>query len=97
LIFAAIMTYVLWPHVANLKPYIILYMASILFMVAMAFWRGARSIAYSLVAAGAVFFMVSDSLLALNKFIQPLPFGHYLIMVTYIFAQYSIVTGMALS
>lgn len=97
LIFAAVMTYILWPHVADLRPYIILYMASILFMVAMAFWRGANSIAFTMVATGAVFFMVSDSLLAINKFIQPLPWGHYLIMITYIFAQYSIVTGMALS
>jgi uncharacterized membrane protein YhhN len=37
--------------------------------------------------------MASDSMLAINKFMQPLPFASLLIMTTYILAQYLIVEG----
>lgn len=42
---------------------------------------------------GAFFFVVSDSLLALNKFYQPYPYAGPLIMVTYCLAQFLIVRG----
>jgi uncharacterized membrane protein YhhN len=43
--------------------------------------------------AGAVLFVLSDSLLAINKFYQPLAFAGTLIMLTYCAAQYFIVMG----
>jgi len=43
---------------------------------------------------GALLFMVSDSLLAINKFSQPIPSASFFIMLTYITAQYFIVKGM---
>lgn len=95
LVFASIILFILWPHVQPLRPFIIVYMASILAMVSLAFGRGKSSKSFLLVSIGALFFIVSDSLLALNKFVQALPFGHYVIMVTYILAQYAIVTGIA--
>lgn len=95
LVFASAIVYILWPHVEALRPYIIAYMASILAMVTLAFWRGKSSKNFLLVSVGALFFIVSDTLLALNKFIEPLPAGHYVIMITYILAQYAIVTGIA--
>jgi uncharacterized membrane protein YhhN len=43
--------------------------------------------------AGAAFFVLSDSLLAINKFYQPWPFAGALIMLTYCIAQFCIVKG----
>jgi uncharacterized membrane protein YhhN len=46
------------------------------------------------VFTGALLFMVSDSLLAVNKFYFPFIFSSFFIMLTYILAQYFIVSGM---
>ena len=42
---------------------------------------------------GALMFVLSDSLLAINKFLEPLPYAGISIMLTYCAAQYFIVTG----
>ena len=47
-----------------------------------------------LVLIGAVFFVLSDSILAFNKFYQTLPHSGFWIMSTYILAQYFIVSGV---
>lgn len=49
---------------------------------------------YSWVVAGALLFILSDSLIAINKFSLPLPFSAFLVMSTYAAAQYLIVVGM---
>lgn len=46
------------------------------------------------VALGAVSFMASDTLLALNKFVAPLPASPLLVLGTYYLAQWLIVAGM---
>jgi alkylglycerol monooxygenase len=46
--------------------------------------RDGRSVA---VAAGALFFMASDSLLAVNKFAMPLPMAQFAVLSTYYVAQ----------
>jgi len=38
--------------------------------------------------------MISDSLLAINKFMQPLPLAGLAVMLTYLLAQYLIVEGV---
>lgn len=43
---------------------------------------------------GGLSFVVSDSLIGLNRFYQPIPYSHFLIMMTYYFAQYSLVKGI---
>jgi len=45
------------------------------------------------VVAGALFFMISDSLLATNKFITPFDYSGPLILGTYFLAQYLIAVG----
>jgi alkylglycerol monooxygenase len=50
--------------------------------------RGARQ-----VALGALFFMCSDSLLATNLFVQPLPYSQLAVLSTYYLAQLCIVQG----
>ncbi len=46
------------------------------------------------VFTGAVVFAVSDSLIAINKFIQPIPYEGFWIIASYYLAQFMIVTGM---
>jgi uncharacterized membrane protein YhhN len=46
------------------------------------------------VALGAGFFMLSDSLLATNKFVSPLPMPQVWVLGTYYAAQVLIVAGM---
>jgi len=48
----------------------------------------------TLVAAGAAFFMLSDTLLALNRFVTPLPLAPLWVLSTYYAAQVLIVRGM---
>lgn len=50
--------------------------------------RDAPSVA---VAAGALFFMLSDTLLAINRFAQPLPMAQFWVLATYYAAQVLIV------
>ena len=75
---------------------VLLYLIVILAMASTAFLRkrSDNTNSYNLVFAGAIFFMISDSLLALNKFYQPLPLSGISIMITYALAQYLIVLGI---
>lgn len=75
---------------------VIIYMMVILVMVFTAFWR-TKTVgkwSYVLVFFGALFFMISDSLLAINKFHTALPLSNVSIMLTYALAQYFIVFGI---
>ena len=51
-------------------------------------------LSYTLVFLGALFFMLSDSILALNKFYEPLAYSNISIMLTYAIAQYLIIFGI---
>lgn len=42
----------------------------------------------SLFALGALFFVFSDFILAWNKFVEPVPYRNYLVLVTYFLAQW---------
>lgn len=46
------------------------------------------------VLIGALLFISSDSILAFNKFYEPIPAASLLIMVTYLLAQYGIIKGI---
>ncbi|MVM28615.1 lysoplasmalogenase [Spirosoma sp. HMF4905] len=48
---------------------------------------------YSWVAIGAILFILSDSAIAIDKFLQPIMGATWFIMSTYAVAQYMIVTG----
>jgi uncharacterized membrane protein YhhN len=43
---------------------------------------------------GGISFIASDSLLGINKFYQPIPYASVWIMISYYFAQFSLVKGM---
>jgi uncharacterized membrane protein YhhN len=86
---AAILLRALWPGLDRLRPAVALYAAMIVLMVWTAWGREyARPGAGALLAAlGAVLFMVSDALLALNRFRRPIRSAQALVMTTYVTAQ----------
>ncbi|HEX5085610.1 MAG TPA: lysoplasmalogenase [Blastocatellia bacterium] len=45
------------------------------------------------ICIGAILFLISDSILAVNKFKSPVPMGGYLVWATYYLAQYGIAIG----
>lgn len=75
---------------------VLMYMLVILTMAITAFWRNKTvgKWSYILVFFGALFFMMSDSLLAINKFHTALPLSNVSIMLTYALAQFFIVFGI---
>jgi uncharacterized membrane protein YhhN len=65
-------------------------------MVLTALFRYGRTNSQSfwMVFTGAGLFMISDSMLAMNKFLSPIAGAGFMIMLTYIAAQYLIVNGL---
>ncbi|OWY24580.1 lysoplasmalogenase [Sphingobacteriales bacterium UPWRP_1] len=53
-----------------------------------------RGKSFGLVTAGALIFMVSDSMIAINAFYQPIPLARLWILATYCLAQWLIVWGL---
>lgn len=96
LLYACGLFYVLKDGLGNLLIPVILYMTVILSMSTSAFIRKGTvsKLSYLLVFVGALFFMVSDSILATNKFYEPLTYSGISIMLTYAIAQYLIVIGI---
>ncbi|NOT75934.1 MAG: lysoplasmalogenase [Cyclobacteriaceae bacterium] len=87
---------ILFPKLGALKIPVLIYSMVLVGMTMTALFRYGRTTSQSfwMVFLGAVLFMVSDSLLAINKFYSPLPMAGFLIMFTYISAQYFIVAGV---
>lgn len=79
-----------------LKAAIFIYMVAILIMSSMALNRygNGHPISFSLVFIGSLLFVASDSMIAINRFLVPIPFEGLFIMGTYISAQYLIMKGI---
>ncbi|MBC5764892.1 sterol desaturase family protein [Ramlibacter sp. GTP1] len=87
---AAVMYAILFPNLAPvLKIAVACYAVVIATMAAQAIGRAKvqRDGASAFVAAGAVLFMLSDSLLAINRFATPLPLAQLWVLATYYNAQ----------
>lgn len=95
LVYACAIFYLIYPGLHELLPYVIIYMAVLLFMVLTASVRKpyVNSSSFILVLLGALLFMISDSILALNKFMEPINYAGILIMSTYGMAQLLLVLG----
>lgn len=87
---------VLFPHLGELKLPVVIYSVILILMVLNALFRYNRTSygSFWFVFSGALLFMVSDSLLALNKFLMPIPLGGIAIITTYIAAQFLIIEGV---
>ncbi len=95
--FGLIVYTILYDHLdAVLKIAVFVYMTALLSMSAMALNRfgNGHPISFSLVFIGSLLFVLSDTMIALNKFLAPIPYEGILIMTTYISAQYLIMRGL---
>ena len=95
--FGGAMLWLLTPHLDDaLRVPVYCYMAVILGMGALAVDRHGRTAPQSfwLVAVGAALFIASDSVIALNKFVAPVPGARALIMASYTLAQFLIIRGV---
>jgi len=86
--------YFLFPHLGKLKIPVVIYAVVILLMLLASIhtYNNVQKEAGILFIAGAGFFIISDSLLAINKFHTPLLFPFFIIL-TYAIAQYLLVKG----
>jgi uncharacterized membrane protein YhhN len=86
---------ILYPSLAELKIPVMIYALAITLMAITALLRYGRTNTKSFVFVfvGALLFVFSDSVLALNKFKQPIANAGLLIMVSYCAAQFFIVQG----
>lgn len=87
---------ILFPTLGGLKIPVLIYAIVIMIMAMTALFRYGRTNTDSfwLVFGGALLFMLSDSLLAMNKFHSTIPYGGFLVMLTYSAAQFMIVKGI---
>jgi len=87
---------VLYNSLGNLKIPVMAYALVLCVMALNALFRYGRTNTQSfwMVFCGALLFLTSDSLLALNKFLSPIDGGRFLVMLTYVSAQYLIVEGI---
>lgn len=94
--YGGILFYILKDNLGSLKLPVILYIIGILAMVVTAYRRkgNVSNASFNLVFFGALFFVFSDSVLAIGKFMHTIPFSHILIMGTYATAQYLITKGI---
>jgi uncharacterized membrane protein YhhN len=97
ILFSVALLVLLIPKLGALRLPVILYALIISTMCIIAFkgWAHWQIDAGTWIVAGACSFVLSDSLLAINKFHTPLPFASLLIMATYLFAQWALVHGIA--
>jgi uncharacterized membrane protein YhhN len=86
---------VLYSRLGDLRIPVMIYSLALTLMVLNSIFRSGRTSAKSfwLVFFGAVFFMLSDSLLAINKFYQPIDYAGAWVITTYIMAVFFITEG----
>ena len=96
-IFTAVMSYILLPHLGDMQMAVMAYMFIILLMMVTALMRqDVNRNSYLFVVRGALLFLISDAILAINKFAYEIPYAGIFIMLTYAFAQYFILRGILL-
>ncbi|HYM94155.1 MAG TPA: lysoplasmalogenase [Chitinophagaceae bacterium] len=94
-IYYAVLIFILSPYLGEMKLPVRIYgiVISFMFMLAMHMLFIKNKMAGRLMMAGALFFLLSDSLLAFNKFYQSFEYADILIMLTYGLAQFFITDG----
>jgi uncharacterized membrane protein YhhN len=95
ILYIAGLLFLLIPKLGNLKIPVIIYaciIGTMLFYSLMLPYSINKKVRASFIS-GAILFVISDSLLAINKFYQSFPLAAVFIMLTYCAAQYFIVKG----
>lgn len=89
------------PETKRLAPWVLAYcfvISAMLLSALLCFWREGWSLqAAALASLGAFLFYFSDFLLAVQRFIRPLPAGDFGVMVAYLLAQFGITTAALLA
>ncbi len=95
LLYGFAMGFYLYDHLGEMRLPVIIYETAMITMLAGAVSRIGKvnRASYFMVLAGAILFIISDSVLAVNKFVQPVSLSTLIIMGTYIAAQWLITTG----
>jgi uncharacterized membrane protein YhhN len=91
--------YLLYPALEGImKPVILVYALSLIGMSMMALNRKGRvsHASFLPVFIGSILFVISDTMIALDKFLTGIPLAGFWIMITYISAQYLIMRGLIL-
>ncbi|MEA9412379.1 lysoplasmalogenase [Flavobacterium sp. PL02] len=96
LVYLATMLTVLLPKLGDLQLPVIVYALTISTMLLYAFsgyliWKKPAN---TYILVGAIIFVLSDSILAMDKFYEPIYKSSFFIMLTYLMAQYLIVIGI---
>jgi uncharacterized membrane protein YhhN len=90
IVYSMMMAFVLTPSLKEMAIPVYTYMTAITLMVIFASLRAAKN---DFTLYGAISFIVSDSVLAINKFMMPMPAADYIVMITYYLSLFLIVFG----
>jgi uncharacterized membrane protein YhhN len=90
IIYSKMMAFVLTPSLKEMAIPVYIYMAAIMLMGIFASLRASKN---DFTLYGAISFIVSDSVLAINKFMMPVVAVDYVVMITYYLALFLIVYG----
>lgn len=95
LLYIAAFLYLLYPNLGALRLPVLVYACVIITMLlcSLHIYRQLPKQTANTFVVGAMFFVFSDSLLAINKFYAPFPLAGVAIMLTYCLAQYCLVNG----
>jgi uncharacterized membrane protein YhhN len=95
LVYGIALVWVLFPHLGQMVLPVVVYATVICTMLlcSLHVYNKVNKPANDMFVFGALMFVLSDSLLAINKFLEPLPYAGISIMLTYCAAQYFIVSG----
>lgn len=87
---------ILYAHLGALKMPVTIYAIVLMVMTLQALFRYGytNSVSFWFVFVGAILFMISDSMIAVNKFLSSFELAGLLIMATYILAQFLIIKGL---
>ncbi len=96
--YGILLLYLVFPKLGVLKVPVIIYAGVLLAMSVFAFnrYRSVINMSFVMVFVGSLLFIFSDSMIALNQFYHPFDLSRFLIMMTYIAAQYFIVRGLTI-
>ena len=88
--------YLLWDSLHEMKIPVIVYalVISIMLYVVIQLHLSTKQKATRILVWGAIFFVLSDSILAINKFYTPINWSSFWIMSTYLTAQFLLVYGI---
>jgi uncharacterized membrane protein YhhN len=97
LAYILLMAYLTLPYVDSvIQVPLVIYGVVLCLMILAAWYRKGQTTdeSFQLVVLGAALFIISDSILAINRFSHTIPFSGVAIMSTYIVAQWLIVNGL---